>query len=406
MKKYLPVILLLILLLGGLIYFIRRPKESEKPNNSEKNPEEEIQKQVAELLSQMSLDEKIAQMLIITTNDTSLSPDLQETLTTYHPGGFILFANNFTDYASTRNFVQDMQNTATIPMFISIDQEGGLVQRMKSLTGTTVSDIPSMALLGQTNDPALASQVGKVIAEELRTIGVNLDFAPVIDVISNPNNTVIGSRSFGTDKDVVASMGTALAQGLLDNGVIPVYKHFPGHGSTSKDSHYDLPVITKSKEELLNSDLVPFKKAIASNAQVIMIGHLAVPSLTIDNTPASLSKALITDFLKNELNYQGLVITDALNMQALTLNYSEEEIYTYAINAGVDILLMPTSCSSAVAKIKEAIQKGNLTEEQIDNSVRHILTTKLTYLTDYQSLPNSYLNSPEHQEIIKQIPQN
>ena len=174
-------------------------------------------------------------------------------------------------------------------------------------------------------------------------------------------------------------MSTALAKGLSDNNIIPVYKHFPGHGNTTTDSHYELPIITKTKDELLKSDLIPFVNAIDNNAEIIMVGHLALPNITKDYTPASLSNIIITDILKNELGYQGIIITDALNMQAITKNYQEKETYELAINAGVDILLMPNNPKQAISLIKESINEGTITEENIDNSVYKILKLKKKY---------------------------
>ena len=199
-----------------------------------------------------------------------------------------------------------------------------------------------------------------------------MDFAPDIDVYSNKDNKVIGKRSFGTNSDIVSRLGISLGNSLSKNGVIPVYKHFPGHGNTATDSHVSLPIVDKTKEELYSLDLIPFQKAIEENAPVIMVGHLAVPSITGDNTPASISKALITDFLKGEMGYKGLVVTDALNMNALTNYYSQDEIYVKAVEAGVDILLMPSSSRNALNSVKKAVEDGRITEERINESVKKI----------------------------------
>lgn len=364
-----------------------------------------IEKKVSDTLENMTLEEKIGQMMIVYYTSSAMDNTLKSALTDVKPGGFILFKDNITTYENTLKFIKDIKSTSDIPMFISIDQEGGNVQRLLALSDKKVSNIPYMSYVGETNDIKLTEEVGKIIAEELRVFGINMDFAPVIDVYSNKDNTVIGKRAFGSDSKLVSRMGIALAKGLLDNGVIPVYKHFPGHGNTAVDSHSALPIVDKTKEELLKLDLVPFKDAIESGAEVIMIGHLAVPKITNDNIPASLSKTLITDFLKGEMGYNGLVITDALNMGALTNYYSQEEIYVKAIEAGVDLLLMPSSSRKALATIKEAVEEGIITEEQINESVRKILTLKYKYIEeDYNNyLPESTLNSNEHQEILNKI---
>lgn len=364
-----------------------------------------IDKKIEDKLSNMTLDEKIGQMLIIFYRSPNFDNTLKDSLNTVKPGGFILFSENITTYADTLEFIKKVKSTSDIPMLISIDQEGGNVQRLLALKDMEVSNIPYMNYVGATEDALYSKEVGKVIAEELRVFGINMDFAPVIDVYSNPNNTVIGKRSFSSDPEIVSKMGLSLAEGLNENGIIPVYKHFPGHGNTSVDSHVALPIVTKAKNELYQLDLIPFKDAIKSKNGLIMVGHLAVPAITKDNTPASLSKALITDFLKGEMGYDGLVITDALNMGALTKYYTQEEIYLRAIEAGVDLLLMPSSSKEALSTIKQAVENGRISEERIDESVRKILKLKYEKVNDNydEYLPSSYLNSEEHQKVLSKI---
>lgn len=351
---------------------------------------------VDETMRGMSLDEKISQMLILFYNSDEVDDNLMETIKMYSPGGFILMKDNITTYDKTLNFVRDIRKNSKIVPIISIDQEGGSVQRLNGLKDIKPTYIPFMNDLGLTDDENLSKEVGRVIARELRTIMVNVDFAPSIDIFSNSNNTVIGKRSFGDNPEIVSKMGLSLAKGLEENKVIPVYKHFPGHGDTDVDSHLALPIVNKSLDELLNFELVPFKKAVDSGAKMIMVGHIAVPNITGDNTPASLSKKMI-DVLKDDLNYGGLIVTDALNMGALTNEYSNEEIYTKAIEAGCDILLMPSSSREAIDIIK-----NNISEERIDESVRKILKFKFEYLED-AGLDSSYLGSEEHKEIIGKV---
>lgn len=389
-NKILITILLLIVLVGC---------------TSNKKKELTIKDRVEDTLKSMTIDEKIGQMITIYYNSPTMDSTLKKAIEEVKPGGFILFSENMSSYDGTLKLIKDIKELSSVPMFISVDQEGGIVQRLLSIKGVDVSNIPSMYEVGLKDDLDLTYEVGKLIAEELRVFGVNMDYAPVIDVYSNPNNTVIGKRAFGTTTDIVSKHGLKLAEGLSSNGVIPVFKHFPGHGNTETDSHYDLPVVTKTKDELMNSDLIPFKDAINNNSKVIMIGHLAVPSITNDNTPASLSKELITDFLKKELNYKGLVVTDALNMGALTKYYSKEEICGKAVEAGVDILLMPTSSRTCLKSVKDALNNKKITEEQINDSVRKILKLKYESIEkDYNNyLSKDYLNSSEHQEIINKI---
>ncbi len=357
-----------------------------------------LEENVELMLENMTIEEKIGQMLIIYDTHETVDKELKEFIADIKPGGFIINQSNITTFAKTKKYIADLKANSDIPLIISIDQEGGSVQRLQNLEDKKATYVPSMFYVGKTKDYNLAYEVGKVLAEDMRTLGINLAYAPVCDIFSNPNNKVIGNRSFGTSPNLVANMCTSLGKGLEDNGIIATYKHFPGHGDTATDSHTSLPVINKTYTELLNNELIPFKKAIENDAKIIMVAHIAFPSLTGNNTPSSLSKEVITDLLKNKLGYDGLVITDALNMGALTNNYTDEEIYVKAVEAGVDLLLMPSDAKEAIKAIK-----NNISEERIDESVKKILLFKYTYLKD-NVLDESYLNSKAHQEIINKIP--
>lgn len=374
MKKTLKVstVILIIIAISCLIY---KKSPQEKPNINIKQPIDNITK----TLNEMTLEEKIGQMMIIAYRKPTINDELSNLLNTVKPGGFIFFKENLVTYNESLELIKDIKNTAKTPMFLSIDQEGGNVDRLKTIKGITFSKMPAMADIGKTNDTSIAYGTGANIAHNLKMLSLNMNFAPVIDIYSNPKNTVIGTRSFGSNAEVVTKMGLALSKGLKDNNIIPVYKHFPGHGNTETDSHVDLPIVNKSKEKLLKEELIPFKEAIANGAEVIMIGHLAIPSITNSYIPASLSKKIITNLLKEELNYKNIVITDALNMKALTNNYTEKEIIEKSINAGVDILLMPENPINAVSIIIDSIKNGTIKEEQINNSVKKILELKYKY---------------------------
>lgn len=359
-----------------------------------------IEEKVNYKLENMTLDEKIAQMLVVYYVGSNYDDTLKSVITEVKPGGFILMENNITTYENTLNLVKSMQKDSEIPMLITIDNEGGNVQRFTNISDLEVSDVPSMYNVGLKNDKTLAYNIGKLMALELRTIGVNVDFAPVLDVFSNPNNKVIGNRAFSSDANIVSTLGLSVGKGLEDNKVMACYKHFPGHGNTDVDSHYDMPVINKSLEELYDEELIPFKNAIDNGASMIMIGHINMPKISNDDKPASLSYEIVTNSLKNELNYKGLVITDALNMGALKNTYTDKEIYVHAINAGVDLLLMPNGSRNAIKYIKEAIDSNDVKLSQIDESVKKILTYKYKYLSD-NYLDKSYLNSTEHQKILE-----
>ena len=333
-----------------------------------------IEEKVNYKMDNLSIDEKIAQMLIVYYIGDEYDENLSNIIKEVKPGGFILMSDNITTYDRTLNFVKGMQND---------------------------SDIPYMYYLGQTKDKNLAYKVGEIIANELRTIGVNLTYAPVMDIYSNPNNTVIGKRSFGSDPNTVYDMATSLKNGIEDNLVNTCIKHFPGHGDTETDSHFETPIINKTLDELENSDLLPFIKSI-NDTNMIMVGHIALPKITNSSIPASLSKEIVTDLLKNKYNYKGLVITDALNMRSLTDNYSDKEIYTMAINAGVDLLLMPNGSKNAIKYIKEAIDDEEIDINTINESVRKILTYKYSNIKE-NYLDKSYLNKSEYSNVLNQI---
>ncbi len=360
-----------------------------------------IEEKVNYKMDNLSIDEKIAQMLIVYYIGDEYDENLSNIIKEVKPGGFILMSDNITTYDRTLNFVKGMQNDSDIPMIISTDEEGGSVQRIKGIRDISVTDIPYMYYLGQTKDKNLAYKVGEIIANELRTIGVNLTYAPVMDIYSNPNNTVIGKRSFGSDPNTVYDMATSLKNGIEDNLVNTCIKHFPGHGDTETDSHFETPIINKTLDELENSDLLPFIKSI-NDTNMIMVGHIALPKITNSSIPASLSKEIVTDLLKNKYNYRGLVITDALNMRSLTNNYSDKEIYTMAINAGVDLLLMPNGSKNAIKYIKEAIDDEEIDINTINESVRKILTYKYSNIKE-NYLDKSYLNKSEYSNVLNQI---
>ena len=395
MKK--AIILIIIVLL--IITFI---KTINKTNDTSKEVINSFEEEKDNKIDEMSLEEKIGQLLIISYRKDDIKEKLPTILEEVKPGGFILFSENITTYDDTINLIKSIKNSNDIPLFIGIDEEGGNVQRLKNLKDYKTSDIPYMSYVKTIND---AYNLGKVIAEELRVFGINLDFAPVIDCNWDNPKSVIGKRAFAGDYTTVAKLGVSLAKGLKNNKVIPTYKHFPNHGATATDSHQDLPVINKTEEELLNNDLIPYQEAIKNNADMIMISHLALPKITKDYTPASLSYEIITNLLKKKLGFKGLVVTDALNMQALTKNYSEKEILIKAINAGADLLLMPEDPVNAVKIIKEAVNGGLISEERINESVEKILSLKdSTIKNNYNEyLDVSYLNSSEHQDIINSI---
>lgn len=390
MKNMKKMIFLLCLVLVFLLFSLRI-QFTEKNINP-------IDEKVLQALSTMTIEEKIGQMLILYETHSKVDEEVIALFNKIKPGGIILNKENITTFQETKKYIEDVKNLSLFPLIVSVDQEGGRVQRLQLLKDVSPTYIPSMNDIGKTNNPFLAFETGKILANQVKTLGINVVYAPVCDIVTSEENTGIGDRSFGSSPTLVSSMCTNFAKGIEETNVIATYKHFPGHGDTTTDSHTSLPIIYKNLDELEDFELVPFKEAIANHAKIIMIGHIAFPNITNDTTPASLSKTIITDILKNKLNYQGLVITDALNMQALTNNYTEEDIYIMAVEAGVDLLLMPSHPEKAIQVIKE-----NISEERIDESVKKILHFKFSYLENTEILDQSYLHKESYQSVLKQI---
>lgn len=395
MKKVLYILAPLIIITIGVL-FVVNTTDPETPTSHEDSATDNPVAPpkidpIQEQLNNMTLDEKIAQMLIIGLTTPNVADAELAMLASVPYGGYILMGEAYGTLDQTRAMVENLQASAKIPLIITTDQEGGLVQRLQSVSYPRATYIPDMYSVGGTGDLNYAKTIGRVLAEELRAIGVNVDMAPDADVYSNPYNTVIGRRSFSSDPNIVANMSQSLADGLEQNGVVATYKHFPGHGDTAVDSHEGLPIINRTRAQLDQVDLVPFKNAIEHDAQLIMVGHIAMPQLTGDNVPATLSHKITTDILRTELGYQNLIITDGLNMGALINNYPESEIYPRAVEAGADLLLLPSDPQLASNTIKEQVS-----ESRINESVYRILQFKHDHLADYAYLDASYFGSTEH----------
>lgn len=329
------------------------------------------------LLDKMSLKEKIGQMLFIDYRDTyRMTVDLEKVLTTYSPGGFIIFNSNLSSYNGTSKLLRDIRNIGDIHPIIAADQEGGRVQKLSKVGFT---NIPAMLNVVNTMSEEKIFELAKNVGKELREFGVDMDMAPVLDVVTDYNSSIIGSRSFGSDPERVKRLSMLFAKGLKEENIMTVGKHFPGHGAVSGDTHKELLTIEKDLNQLKEFDLIPFAEAINQNIPGIMIGHLAVPKVTGDNTPATLSKVLISDLLKKDLGHKGLVVTDSLKMWAVTNNYHEDEIYLRCVQAGNDMLLMPQNINVAFDTIYNAVNDGLITEDRINDAVYRILSAKFDY---------------------------
>lgn len=340
----------------------------------------------AALIGRMTIEEKIGQLLIFGYDDVD---DAQSVIHDLHPGGVVLFGSNIRTSAQTRTDIAALQAAARqgegadIPLFVTVDQEGGRVSRLPAEAGV----FESARQVGSRNDLAYTQAFGERTGQALRDLGFNVDFAPVLDIDSNPLNPVIGDRSFGTTADFVTGQGLAMMTGLELAGIIACVKHFPGHGDTQVDSHVSLPVVGKSLEELRNFELIPFFAAIDHQVSMIMVAHLLVEKL--DNRPASLSPVLVDGLLRGitlrrSAGFDGVVITDDLTMGAITENYSLAEAAIMAVEAGCDLLAVCHGTGrvrEVYAALLEAWRTGRLTSERIDLSVGRILLLKQKRLT-------------------------
>lgn len=336
---------------------------------------------VADLLAQMTLEEKVGQLFMIrpesvgiTNNPTQISGGL---LAKYHVGGFVLAQSNLVNENQIIKFNAALTGISPITPFISVDEEGGTVARFANHDGFNVPQHPSAHAIGLTGDPVQARVMGRTIGTYLKKYGVNMNLAPVADVNTNPDNPVIGIRAFSSEPEIAATMAQFMAAGLKDRGIIPVYKHFPGHGDTAEDSHAQLAVSYKTLEELQSCEWVPYEKLTEKDC--VMIAHVALPNVTGDMTPATMSYQIVTEILRQQLGFNGLVMTDAMEMGAIVDSYSSGEAAVNAISAGCDMILGPADFEEAYNAVLEAVQNGTLTEERIDESVYRILWLKQAY---------------------------
>ncbi len=358
--------------------------------------------EVSEILNQMTLREKIGQMLMVDFRKWTvagkeaallqINPEVTKVISDYKLGGIILFKENIVDTEQVSKLNYGFQNSVSnnIPLFIAIDQEGGLVTRIPQGT-----QMPGNMALGAIREKEMTYKVAHAIGRELIVQGININFAPTIDVNSNYKNPVIGIRSFGEDPILVSDLGDAYVKGLQSANVGSAAKHFPGHGDTDVDSHFGLPVVDKEKDSFYKVDLQPFFSAAKSNVDMIMTAHVVVPCLdnekimtkksNLMQKPATFSKAILTDIVRNEMDYNGIIITDALNMKAISDNFYEAEAVVKTFAAGADIALMPTTIreindlkklDEIFAKVETAVREGVLCEKDIDKSVKRILNLK------------------------------
>lgn len=365
---------------------------------------------VGEALAGMTVEQKAAQLLVAGIEGTEPGEDAVQAIQGYQVGGVILFGRNVESaeqLAALTNGLKEL-NGDYVPLFLCVDQEGGRVDRMPP----EVSRTPSAWSVGQTLDTeGVGAAYGALLAEECAAFGFNMDFAPSLDIWSNPDNTVIGDRAFGTDAATVTGAANETALGILSGGVIPVAKHFPGHGDTAVDSHYGLPVVDKSLEELEELELRPFRQAIDTTCvygtyggdtsiPAIMVAHILLSQIDPDN-PASLSPEVVTGLLREEMGYEGVVCTDDLTMGAISNTYGMGEAAVLAVEAGCDLLLVchgADNLAEAHAALVEAVDSGCIPEERLDESVYRVLSLKTVY-----GLSNAPVEAPDIEALNDRI---
>ena len=374
------------------------------PKNITKDLDKKAVKYADSLYAKLSMDERIGQLYIValyTNKDQNHISGVRKLVEQERIGGIILMQD---DAEQEIALVNEFQKKSRVPMLFGMDAEWGLYQRIK-----TAHKFPWAMTLGAIQDNNLVYEMASKIAEDAKKMGIYWNFAPVVDVNTNPKNPIIGNRSFGSDVQNVIAKSLAYAQGLQDNGVLAAIKHFPGHGDTDVDSHLDLPVVKHSLERLNKIELAPFKALMDKKIGGAMIAHLYVPQLEKGkNIPASISYDIVTNLLKNKFRYEGLVITDALNMNAVAKKYPAGELDLRAFKAGNDVLLFSQDVPTGKKLIKEAIQKGEISEKRLEESVKKILKTK--YLLGLQNLRplssegiNNVLNNDSHAKISEKL---
>ncbi|MED1202278.1 glycoside hydrolase family 3 protein [Heyndrickxia acidicola] len=397
MFRRLGVIALSVLLLFSLGTTSLSANAMGKQKESQRgNQDKQAMKWVKEKLRHMSVEEKVGQLFIIhaygktpddpayeetNLNDKRGGATFKDIIEKYHIGGVIYFnwSQNIgtpLDAAQAQNLSNGLQKIAMnqkskIPLFISTDQEGGIVTRVTE----PATVFPGNMALGAARSNYFAEKTGRIIGTELKSLGINMDFAPDLDVNVNPENPVIGVRSYSSDPDLVSAMGTSEITGIQSRNVLAAGKHFPGHGDTNVDSHYGLPIVNHDLKTLENVDFKPFKAAIKSGVDAIMTAHIVVPALDSSGLPATLSKPIMTGILRNKLGFKGLIVTDSLDMAGANV-LPADQVPVAAFNAGADILLNPPDVPLAYNSVLKAVKSNVISKQRLDQSVERILLAK------------------------------
>ena len=404
--SYLFLLVILLVLGVGAFFGVRQLSKILREKNAQKEAEqqteemstdaeisepatEEVEEEVDDLdvlvdsnIAGMSLEDKVAGLFMITPEAlTDVGKVVQAgdgtktALETYPVGGLIYFDQNIVDSDQLKEMLSNTIMYSKYPLFLGVDEEGGQVARLGN-SKLGVEKVDEAATIGASGDSGKAYEANATIANYLTEYGFNLDFAPVADVLTNPDNTVIGTRAYSSDPEVVATMVQSAIEGLQENNVSACMKHFPGLGDVTTDPHEETTTTEKSLAEMRETDLIPYITGIETGTDMIMISNMSAPQVTGDNTPSCMSSLIVSDVLRTELGYNGIVITDAMNMGAVTESYSSAEAAVQAIQAGVDIVLMPENFKEAYQGVLDAVNSGTITEERINESLHRIYRVK------------------------------
>lgn len=388
MRKYCRMLFILALALSFGLFGcsgpdLTAPKHNNKDHPANHSPKTDKkgsqQDPVSNKIDKMTLDEKIGQMVIVGVDGVQLHSKDESMIRHQHAGGVILFSNNIQNASQTVQMINYMKSANEdadnpLPMFFGVDQEGGSVSRMPE----TVVSLPSNKKVGKKDDPALSHRLGQLLGKELKTFGFNMDFAPVMDVNSRSGQSVIGDRSFGSDKKLVSKLGIQTMKGIESQSVLSVIKHFPGYGGASTDAHSGLPKVNDNTAELAHKDWVPFQKAIDHGGDAIMVTHMLLPKIDAQY-PASMSHKIITGKLRKKLQFHGLVITDDMTMDAVADHYGVAKAAVQSVKAGADIVLVAFHYDEQVRvfhELKRAVKRGEISKKRINQSVRRIIELK------------------------------
>jgi beta-N-acetylhexosaminidase len=359
-------------------------------------PNQQGNQSISAVISKMSLEDKIGQMILAGVSGTSMDANANKLISQFHVGGIIFYKYNFETPAQVIQLVNQLKagNSSSLPLLLGVDQEGGRVTR---LPGGLIN-FPPNKQIGQLNNPDFSYKVGTLLGRELKEFGLNLDFAPVLDINSNPNNPVIGDRSFGNNAEIVSKLGIQTMKGIQSQNVITTIKHFPGHGDTSVDSHLDLPIVNKSLKELKELELIPFERAIDHGADVVMVAHILLPQLDKTN-PGTMSKAVQTDLLRKQLGFTGVIITDDMTMGAITEHFDIGKAAVESVKAGSDIILVGHDDNNVVkiiSSLKTAVQNGEISEQRLNESIERIIQLKRKYSINDTKAGNPNINEINH----------